>query len=195
MSALTLLIIRHSEKPIESTPDPGLTINGTPDNKSLIVRGWQRAGAWAVLFGAGFGGDNYPRPSIVYAGDPNQDVDPTGSGHARSKRPFETFKPLCDRIHLEPITRWGVGQEAHLVSEISKLTGVVLVCWEHKHVVSDILPQLAKDQVLLGLPAKWDGQRFDVVLRFDRVTPGAPWSFRQLFPRLLAGDSDLPLGR
>jgi hypothetical protein len=80
------------------------------------------------------------------------------------------------------------------VSEITKLTGVVLVCWEHKRIAQDILPQLAKDQTLPGLPSKWNGQRFDVVLRFDRATDGAPWSFRQLFPRLLAGDSDEPLG-
>jgi hypothetical protein len=31
------------------------------------------------------------------------------------------------------------------------------------------------------------------VLRFDRAQSGAPWSFRQLFPRLLAGDLDVPL--
>ncbi len=88
----------------------------------------------------------------------------------------------------------GVGQQADLVSEISDLTGVILVCWEHKHIVSDILPQIAKDQTLPGLPSKWDGQRFDVVLRFDRVAAGAPWSFRQLFPQLLAGDSNVALG-
>jgi hypothetical protein len=43
------------------------------------------------------------------------------------------------------------------------------------------------------MPKKWDGARFDVVLRFDRSALGAPWSFRQLFPRLLSGDSDTPL--
>ena len=29
-----------------------------------------------------------------------------------------------------------MGQETELVSEITKLTGVVLVCWEHKHISS-----------------------------------------------------------
>jgi len=43
------------------------------------------------------------------------------------------------------------------------------------------------------LPKTWDGRRFDVVLRFDRAAPDAPWTFRQLFPRLLSGDSDTPL--
>jgi hypothetical protein len=195
MSALTLLIVRHAEKPDKNEPGPGLTIDGTEDRKSLVVRGWQRAGAWAALFGTGLGGDDYPQPGVVYAADPNQDDHSSGSEEEPSKRPFETVKPLCARLHLEPITRWAVGQESNLVSEIAKLTGVVLVCWEHKHIASGILPQLVKDQTLPGLPLNWDGQRFDVVLRFDRMTVGAPWSLRQLFPRLLTGDSDVPLGR
>jgi hypothetical protein len=195
MSALTILISRHAEKPNENELGPGLTIEGIQDDKSLVVRGWQRAGAWAALFGAGLGGDDYPRPGVVYAADPGQDDNPTGSDDERTKRPFETVKPLCDKLRQEPITKWGVGQETDLVSEILDLTGVILVCWEHKHIVSDILPQITKDQTLPGLPSRWDGQRFDVVLRFDRVAAGAPWSFRQLFPQLLAGDSNLPLGR
>jgi hypothetical protein len=195
MSALTVLIARHAEKPNVNEPEPGLTIDGNEDKKSLVVRGWQRAGAWAALLGAGLGGNDYPQPGVIYAANPNQVVDATDSGQEASKRPYETVKPLCDRLHLEPITKWGVGQEADLVSEISKLTGIVLVCWEHKHIVRDILPQIATGQTIPGLPLKWDGQRFDVVLRFDRMTADAPWSFRQLFPRLLAGDSDIPLGR
>lgn len=109
MSALILLIVRHAEKPNENKPGPGLTIEGTEDDKSLVVRGWERAGAWAALFGAGLGGNNYPQPDIVYAANPHQPVDTTGSGDGPSKRPFETVKPLCDRIHLDPITKWAVG--------------------------------------------------------------------------------------
>jgi hypothetical protein len=30
-------------------------------------------------------------------------------------------------------------------------------------------------------------------LRLDRVAGSAPWTFKQLFPRLLAGDSDTPM--
>ena len=195
MSALTLLIVRHAEKPNDNDSHPGVSIEGTQNNKSLVVRGWQRAGAWAALFGVGLGGDDYPKPDLVYAVDPNPDNNPLGTEHRPSKRSFETVKPLCDRLQLEPITKWTVGQETDLVSEITKLTGVVLVCWEHKHIASDILPLIVKDQTFPGLPSRWDKQRFDVVLRFDRVKFGAPWTLRQLFPRLLAGDSDIPLGR
>jgi hypothetical protein len=57
-----------------------------------------------------------------------------------------------------------------------------------------ILPRLAGGQRLPNLPAKWDRDRFDVVLRFDCAQDGAAWRFRQLFPQLLAGDSNRPLG-
>lgn len=45
------------------------------------------------------------------------------------------------------------------------------------------------------LPADGEGSGLTQSLRFDRITDGAPWSFRQLFPRLLAGDSDVPLDK
>ena len=59
MSALTIYFIRHAEKPNGQWPGPGLTVEGTKDAKSLIIRGWQRAGAWATLFGAGLGQPDY----------------------------------------------------------------------------------------------------------------------------------------
>jgi hypothetical protein len=73
MPALTILIVRHAEKPDKAAPDPGLTLQGTEDKRSLVVRGWQRAGSWAALFGAGLGGNDYPPPGVVYATDPDQD--------------------------------------------------------------------------------------------------------------------------
>jgi len=78
------------------------------------------------------------------------------------------------------------------VKEIKRLTGVVLVFWEHKAICEEIVPAILKEQVIPGVPTKWDGDRFDVVLRCDRALPDAPWSFRQLSPRLLQGDSDEP---
>ena len=188
MSALTILVIRHAEKPNEAWPGPGLAEGGEADKKSLVVRGWQRAGAWAGLFGAGLGGDQYPRPTVIYAADPTSIVD-----GEPSQRPFETIEPLAERLHLTPITRVAHGKEEELAAELIGLTGVVLVCWEHKAIVDSLLPALLGMQRIPGVPAKWDGTRFDVVLRLDRALPEAPWSFKQLFPRLLSGDSDTPL--
>ena len=188
MSSLTLLIIRHAEKPNELSPDPGLTANGSPDGKSLLIRGWQRAGSWSALFGARLGGDDFPQPAVIYAADPE-----ATDGNDPSKRPFETISPLAARLSLTPVVSYCLGQERQLVDEIVGLTGIVLVCWEHKAIGRAIVPAVTGGQTLPGVPASWDGARFDVVLRFDRSVPGAPWSFRQLFPRLLSGDSDMPM--
>ena len=177
---LTLLIIRHAEKPDEAWPGPGLTSEGSPDKKSLVIRGWESTGSWSALFGAGLGGVDFPQPAVIYAADPSQ-------------RPYETIRPLAARLGLKPITTYAVGQEPALAAELTTLSGVVLVCWEHKAIVKTLLPDLVGEQRIDGLPQKWDGTRFDVALRLDRAAPGAPWSFRQLFPRLLSGDSDAPL--
>jgi hypothetical protein len=191
MSALTLIIIRHAEKPNEAWSGPGLTIEGNSDDKSLVIRGWQRAGAWAALFGAGRGGTDFPPPGVIYAADPHAGAGAIAADDGPSQRPYETIKPLADRLGLKPVTTWTLGQEANLVAEIKQLSGVVLVCWEHKRIISGILPAIG----LPDLPSKWGGLRFDVVLRFDRAAPGGAWSFRQLFPKLLSGDSDIPLGK
>ncbi|PNG25832.1 histidine phosphatase family protein [Methylocella silvestris] len=195
MSALTIILIRHAEKPAAKPGDPdrgpGLTSFGETDKHSLVVRGWQRAGAWAALFGCGLtpGGD-YPTPDIVYAANP--DEPPTDGGDA-SRRPDETVTPLCGRLGLSPRTSYAVGEEGKMVAEVCALAGVVLVCWEHKHIVDPILTLIAGKQKIPQLPTRWNGDRFDLALRFDRSGPDAPWSFRQLFPRLLAGDTDVPL--
>jgi hypothetical protein len=188
MSALTILIIRHAEKPDESWPGPGLTADGAGDKKSLVVRGWQRAGSWSALFGAGLGAGDFPEPAVIYAANP---IAQTGDD--TSQRPLETISPLAARLNLRPVVKFGVGQEPALVAELIGLSGAVLVSWEHKAIAAAILPAIAHGQTIAGMPRKWDGTRFDVVLRFDRSAEGAPWSFRQLFPRMLSGDSDTPL--
>jgi hypothetical protein len=191
MSALTVIIIRHGEKPAADRPElgPGLTEKGVEDDHSLAIRGWQRAGAWATRFASLSDGD-FPKPDIVYAADPGQ---PLSDAAPHGKRPFETIVPLCRRLHIEPNTEHGVGDEEALVAEIGQLTGIVLICWEHKKILGAIVPELIRGQVLPHLPSKWSGSRFDVALRFDRAHHGAQWSFRQLSPRLLAGDLDTPV--
>jgi hypothetical protein len=188
MSSLSILIIRHAEKPGESWPGSGLTPDGVTDNKSLVIRGWQRSGSWCALFGAGFGGADYPQPRVIYAADPK-----ATTGDEPTQRPLETITPLAARLNLIPVLSYALGQEPQLVTELLGLTGIVLLCWEHKAIAKTILPALAGGHNLTGMPGKWDGARFDVVLRFDRSASDAPWSFRQLFPRMLSGDIDVPL--
>lgn len=190
MPALTIMLIRQAETPDDPALGSGLTDQGDKDKHSLVIRGWQRAGAWTALFGPEASRADFPTPALVYAADP--DKPPTDDGSV-SKRAYETILALCQRLRITPVTKYGVGDEVPMLDEVRQLTGIVLICWEHKRIAEAILPELAKGQTLPNLPAKWDGTRFDVVLRFDRAQIGAQWTLRQLFPRLLAGDQDVPL--
>ena len=188
MSPLTLLVIRHAEKPDDAWPGPGLTEQGVKDDKSLVIRGWKRAGAWATLFGAGVGGADYPRPDGVYATTPG---DPDWLNHGPSRRPAETISELAARLGTAPITKFALGEEPALMSEILSRAGVVLVSWEHRAIVSQIVPKIPIESG--SPPTQWPGDRFDLVLRFDRRSGVDKFSFRALYPRLLSGDSNHPI--
>jgi hypothetical protein len=187
MGGLTLMIIRHAEKPDESFPGSGFTENGDKDKKSLVIRGWQRAGAWATLFGSSAGGADYPTPNFIYAATPGDEKD-----EGSSNRPAETVRPLAAKLGKRVKTDYAQGEEAALMKEVLGLSGSVLVCWEHHAIINGILPRIPS---MKGRPpTKWNGDRFDVVLRFDGPSPSGPFVFRELYPSLLAGDSAVALG-
>jgi len=189
MNALTLLIIRHAEKPDGDATGPGLTHLGKPDSQSLVIFGWERAGAWTALFGSGLGGTSYPTPQAIYAADPDSVKDSSDP----SRRPYETVLELAARIGLaKPNTSFAKGQEAALVAALLPLSGTALVAWEHKAIISDILPLLPVNNAG-DLPTHWSGKRFDVVLRFDRAAGATGFTFTELFPCLMPGDSAKPL--
>jgi hypothetical protein len=187
MEALTLLIIRHAEKPGDAWPGPGLTEQGVADDKSLVIRGWQRTGAWTAMFGAGLGGDSCPEPKAIYAAAPGA---PTATDDGPSKRPFETVLPLAARLGLTTCAKYALGDEAKLMAKVSALSGIVLIAWEHKAIVKSLVPLIP---VSSGTPpTHWPGDRFDVVLRYDRPAGATTFAYRQLYPLLLSGDSDTP---
>jgi hypothetical protein len=191
MKALTLFIIRHAEKPDETQPalGPGLMEDGTEDSESLVIRGWQRAGAWDSLFGAKLGGTDYPPPAKIYAATPGASGDPD---HGPSRRPAETIAPLAARLGLTADESIPKGKEGDLVQNLLEHEGLVLVCWEHKAIITDILPGLPVSNHK-DLPDKWSGDRFDVVLRFDRADGSETMVFKPLYPQLLSGDSNKPV--
>ncbi|MGJ4931340.1 histidine phosphatase family protein [Bradyrhizobium sp. HKCCYLS2038] len=189
MDALTLLIIRHAEKPDGDATGPGLTHKGKTDSKSLVISGWERAGAWTALFGSGLGGTTYPTPQAIYAADPDSTKDATEP----SRRPYETVLELAARVGLaKPDVSFAKGQEAALVAALLPLSGAVLVAWEHKAIIADILPRLPVSNAD-RLPTHWSGKRFDVVLRFDRAGGEDEFAFTELYPCLMPGDSTKPL--
>jgi hypothetical protein len=105
MSALSILIVRHAEKPGESWPGPGLSSGGAADNKSLVIRGWQRSGSWCALLGGDLTSDDFPRPDAIYAAEPT-----ATTGDDPSQRPFETISPLAARLTLAPVLTYALGQ-------------------------------------------------------------------------------------
>jgi hypothetical protein len=183
------MLIRHAEKPDGKRLGPGLTVQGMADKKSLVVRGWQRAGAWAALFTAVPASEDYPQPDFIYAAKPDDDEQIAEV----SKRPYETIISLAQKLRIDPVIDFAKGQEVDLADNLVRHSGVVLVSWEHKAIVQSLLPALLGAQKIPEVPSIWDDARFDVVLRLDREAPGAPWTFRQLFPCLLSGDSEIPL--
>lgn len=187
MGATTLFIIRHGEKPVPGDPSPGLTPSGSADPTCLTIRGWQRAGAWAALFGAA-AGEDYPMPTLVYASDPSRSPE----DGPPSQRPYQTVVPLSAKLGKGTQAHFAQGEEAALAADIAQREGVMLVAWEHKRIMSDLLPHLLHPG-LPGVPTRWQGKRFDVAFCLRRADGGAPWSFRQMMPHLLGGDLDTPM--
>src|SRR5271157_3604563 len=86
-----IMIIRHGEKPPKTpnTKPLDVKLDGSPgDGKSLIVPGWQRAGALNAFF-APYNATpstlEIAGPDYIYAADPK----------GESQRPCETVTPLA----------------------------------------------------------------------------------------------------
>jgi hypothetical protein len=111
--AITAYIIRRAEKPEEGSDQPGLTAVGEKDDLSLIIRGWRRAGAWAVLSGTA-ASQTYLSPDVIYAANPEHGPE----DRPPSRRPLETVMPLADRLGIRVQTQFQQGHEDTLVAEI-----------------------------------------------------------------------------
>lgn len=180
-----ILVIRHAEKPDGIAL--GIDEKGAVDDQSLIVRGWQRAGALVGLFGKSA---TLAPPDRIYASATIKLKTPDGKIGSRSKRPAQTVSVLSARLGLKTNGAFTRGQESELVAEIALLQGTTLVCWQH-----EMIPIIAANIMGngAGLPTDWPNDRFDVVWRFTRASAGAPWSFDQVCERLLPGDSGKPI--
>jgi hypothetical protein len=178
-----IMIIRHAEKPPDSGKPFGVTADGDQDVESLIIQGWQRAGALACFFAPADGplqDAELATPQFLFASQ---------SKSGGSARPVETITPLASKLGLTPKT--------HKKSDIDKVAadamacgGTALVCWQHEDI-----PSIAN--VIVGnhttVPQKWPGDRFDVVWVFDLSASRNSYSFNQVPQCLLAGDSPDPI--
>jgi hypothetical protein len=177
-----IMVIRHAEKPPDSGSPFGVTPDGNQDAESLIVQGWQRAGALAALFAPSRGqlqSTELATPQFLYASGIAK--------HSSSERPQETITPLAGKISLSINTNFLKGDEKAMVDDAVAQSGTVLICWEHQ-----AIPEIAN--YILGnnttAPQQWPGQRFDLVWVFDLDTSNGQYGFTQVPQLLLEGDSN-----
>jgi hypothetical protein len=101
----------------------------------------------------------------------------------------EWVTPLAARLGQKLVTRFGRGAEEELAQELTQLSGVTLVSWQHE-AIPTIISHL--DSVDPEPPEDWPDDRFDVVWVFTRS--GAGWRFQQVPQLLLEHDSPDPIG-
>lgn len=190
-----IMVIRHAEKPDDK--HQGITSHGHADAESLIVRGWQRAGALVALFDPTNGPLQDSRlavPRAIYASNPastSAAADPGDKEGSKSKRPLQTITPLADRLGIEPNVAFVKGEEKQMVDSVLAERGIVLICWQHEkihkiaeHIVGSKLPTKP-------IPSDWPGDRFDIVWVFTPPASASDrWGFDQVPQQLLSGDTD-----
>ena len=181
----TIFLIRHGEKPPESPPPHGVTLDGEQDDDhSLIARGWQRAGALAVLFA--------PRIGPLRRGilQPDELIAPDYGKLPKDERTHQTIEPLEKLLRLKTVRPYPVGREEKLGELLStKPGGVTLVCWEHKH-IPDIVRAIEPSTG--SLPKAWPDDRFDLIWSMRR-DESAVFRFEQIAQLLLAGDQPVDM--
>ena len=170
------MLIRHAEKPRQG--QVGVDEAGAPQQGSLSVAGWRRAGALAPYF-AFMAELLHPRllcrPQHIYAAKPTA-LHP-------STRPADSVRPLAALLGLGVDERWSDEDPVDRIGEaLRNAESPVLVCWRHHE-----LPALAR-AILRGdgVPEQWPGDRFDITWSIRR-DDGA-WVFAQLPQRLSAAD-------
>lgn len=208
-----IMIIRHAEKPPTPQTNPAtnaVDIYGAQEGDSLIVQGWQRAGALVTLFAPSRGPLQDPglaTPQFIYAcgmatqgsGKKKKGTPPVSGASddsdEDSNRPQETITPLSKKLKLTPNFDYGktASEMTALITSAMNCPGVVLISWPHGQI-----PNLAGNIALssnntMTIPTKWPGDRFDVVWVFDldglsSAGTGA-YVFSQVPQLLLAGDS------
>jgi hypothetical protein len=172
----TIMVIRHAEKPTDNIQ--GVTAQGEKDPESLIVMGWQRAGALARLFAVP------PSPMCV-----PQFLFAAGAEKATSsERPVETITPLSAKLGLKINTTWKKKHWSEMTDAALQVKGVVLICWQH-----DDIPNIANKILGKDVAPKWPGDRFDMVWLFTYDAASKKYKFTQVPQLLLAGDSDKPI--
>lgn len=177
---IKIMIVRHAEKPADSGKPHGVDASGEKDDESLIVAGWQRAGALAVLFAPSHGALQNPAlvtPEFLFASGVAK--------HSESERPQETITPLAAKLGLTINTQAIKGQEGQVAALAMACGGFALIAWEHQdiHLIANAI--MGNDT---SVPQTWPGDRFDLVWVFDWNSGTKQYVFSQVPQQVLAGD-------
>jgi hypothetical protein len=180
--------------------------------------GWERAGGIANLFfptNDRFQSRELAAPAHIYAANPAIKMKSQPDGNIvpdePSQRPCQTISALYGKMRADagqaPVLNIAFDRDdfpAMIAHVLALPSGTVLVSWQHE----DILPRKPGDACIVGellkqsgsakpsgLPAgPWPGNRYDMVLVFDRPSGDGPFTaFTQVPQRLLAGDISAPL--
>ena len=178
----TLLMIRHGEKP--SKDDRGVDEQGNAHPDGLIPKGWERAGALVTLFA--------PNRTTLNSTLPLPGALVTPKYPKPVHRPYCTLLPLSQRLGVTILSEHAVDADpTKIVSSLLAMeTAIVLVCWEHEHLVK-IVGAMASTVPVANwgdVPTSWPDDRFDVIWRFDLDEQTGKWTFGSLDQQLLAGD-------
>jgi hypothetical protein len=185
--AQKIMIIRHAEKPLTDGAPFGVGEDGTQGSdagkSNLIVPGWTRAGALAVLFAPARALLQSPalaRPEHLFACKFSDDG---------SHRPHDTLLPLSRKLGININTTYGQDDYAAMIAAAMGCPGAVLICWEHKRIqkITALIPRNGEPPDAFH----WPGTRFDVVFVFDRE--GDRYRFSQVPELLLGTDSPAPI--
>lgn len=188
--ATKIMLIRHAEKPPSNPPPHGVNIKGDHDKESLIVQGWQRAGALTRYFAPSVGpfqNSQIATPKFIYASE-------VAKGSS-SERPQETVTPLIQKLGSNVSVNFNFpkGQEQSVANSAMACTGIVLICWEHQNIplITKWFP-IAKNPPN-AVPTAWpDGPngdgRYDVVWVFNLQSSSTGYWFYPEPQLLLAGD-------
>jgi hypothetical protein len=179
---VTLLMIRHGEKP--SKGYQGVDEQGNANAEGLTPKGWERAGALVTLFAA----NNTTLTSTLPS--PGALVAPKYAMPVH-RCPL-TLLPLSQRLSKTILSEYPADADPMMIvsSLLAMENEVVLVCWEHDHLVN-IVGAMASTGLVANqadIPTSWPDDRFDVIWRFDLNEQTGKWTFTSVDQQLLAGD-------
>lgn len=177
---LTVMFIRHGEKPSDHGVPHGINHHGEHDSHSLSVRGWTRAGGLAGLLAHG------PWTSHPHVAVPERIVATRPTPEAKSRRELDTATPLAQRLNIVVEDDFTHGHEELLRLSILADPRPALIVWHH-----GTLSRLVRGFPITNsgdVPHDWPEHRFDLIWVLTRQPGEDAYTFTSVDQMLLEGD-------